>query len=244
MPDVSSQPEADRDLPQPRVPDPVRVATEATFATLARVRRARPFHPRGASFTATVTPLAGQPLAFLGDEPRPALVRCSNAAGLPARMPDVFGLGIRIPDAVRGGPQDFLLVSAGDAPVVRHLLVPARGYDTATRYSSLLLYRHQGALRLIGARYRGPALRRPLRLADLHQAAAEGALVFSIAMCAPTSRWRPIAELRLHERLPASASRRLRFDPWNTASELRPVGPLNHLRASAYEASQRTATSE
>jgi hypothetical protein len=51
---------------------------------------------------------------------------------------------------------------------------------------------------------------------------------------------------RLTERAFAALARRggRAFHPWNTASALVPVGPLNHLRAPAYEASQRTATSE
>lgn len=236
--------EVDREVPHPRVPGPLRAVTHATFAALARLRDARPLHPRGMSFTATLIPRAEQPLAFLGHEPRPALVRCSNAAGMPAWLPDVFGLGIRIPNAVHDRPQDFLLASAGNAPGTRHLLIPARGYNTAHRYSSLLLYRHDGRLRLIGARYSGPALQQPLQLANLQRAAQDDALVFTLSECTPTGRWQPVAELRLRDRLPASASRRLRFHPWNCAPELRPVGPLNHLRASAYTASQRTATSE
>lgn len=242
MPDVAAP--ARGAAPQPRTPRLLRTATEATFAGLARLRGARPFHPRGRSFEATLEPRPGQPLEFLGDAPRPALVRLSNSLGLPAWSPDVLGIGIRIPGAgAQGRPQDFLLASSGEAPVLRHLLAPARGFHTR-RYSSLLLYRHAGRLRLVGARHSGPPPRGPLRLADLDRAAGRGALVFTLAVASPGGRWEPVAELRTGAPLPAADSRALRFHPWNTASELRPVGPLNHLRAGAYDGSQRTATSE
>lgn len=244
MTDAARPLEGHEDMPKPRVPAPLETVTEAAFAALARLRGARSLHPKGVSFTATLTPRPGHPLAFLGDEPREALVRCSNAVGLPAWMPDVFGLAIRIPGVVHGHPQDFLLSSAGEAPLARHLLLPARGYNTVARYSSLVMYRHAGRLQLVGARYSGPALQQPLRLADLAGAVDEGQLVFTLAVSAPTGRWQPIAELRPHQRLPVSASQRLRFNPWNSAPQLRPVGPLNHLRAAAYTGSQRTATSE
>lgn len=230
--------------PRPRVPAPVRATTEAAFAAMAKVRGARPFHPRGASFTATLRVRDGSPLPFLDAAPHLALVRLSNAAGLPAWSPDVLGLAIRIPYAAGAGrPQDLLLASSGHPPGVRHLLVPARGFDTAC-WSSLLLYRHRGELLVVGARFTGPPPRRPLRLADVERAAADGALRFVLSVCAPFGPWRPVAELDVHDRLPALASAGLRFNPWNTCPDLRPVGPLNHLRAAAYEAAQRTATSE
>lgn len=230
--------------PAPQVPGPVRAVVEGAFAAAARLRGARPFHPRGMSFAATLSPLPDQPLALLGDGPRDALVRCSRSAGLPPPFPDVFGLGIRIPGgAGPGRPQDLLLATAGEAPGLRHLLLPARGFSTR-RYSSLLLYRHAGALRLLGARFDGPQARGRLDLPTLEEAAAASALRFTLAIAEPTGPWQPVAELLLHNRIPAEASRRLRFHPWNTAEELRPVGPLNHLRAPAYDASQRNATSE
>lgn len=231
--------------PQPSVPPPVRAVTEAVFTVLARVRGARPFHPKGMSFTATLTPRPGQPLHVLGTDPRGVLMRFSNAAGLPPWLPDVFGIAIRVPDgAAPGRPQDLLLSSSGGSPIVRHVLRPALGFDTVGIYSSLLLYRHRGTRELVGASYDGPRWRRPLRLGDLEAAAAAEALVFTLSLATPTGRWRPIADLRAHERLSPDESRRLRFHPWNTSAELRPIGALNHLRAGAYEASQRTATSE
>lgn len=230
--------------PRPRVPAPVRRVTEAVFAGLARFRDARPFHPVGRSFTATFTPRPGQPLDFLGADARPALLRLSNAAGLPAWLPDVFGIAVRIPNgAGPGRPQDFLLSSSGGAPVARHLLVPARSFSTR-RYSSLLLYRHRGARRLVGARFAGAAPRRPLRLADVDEVAADGGLAFTLALCSPLGAWQRVGNVQAHHRLPAAASEQLRFHPWNTAPELRPVGWLNHLRGGAYDGSQRAATSE
>lgn len=228
--------------PEPRAPAPLRAATEALFAGLARLRDARPFHPRGAAFTATLDADPRGPLAFLGDSS--ALVRCSNSAGLPAWSPDVLGLGIRILDgAGPGAPQDLLLASSGEAPGFRHLLVPSRGYDRP-RYSSLLFYRLDGRLRLVGARYADPTGGAPLKLADLERAASRGDLRFTLAVAAPRGPWEDAAKLALAAKLPVAQAEQLRFHPWLTSARLRPVGPLNHLRAAAYDGAQRAATSE
>jgi hypothetical protein len=230
--------------PAPTSPGPVRAAVEAAFAAAARLRGARPFHPRGAGFRATVRAHEDGALGWLGEEPRRALVRLSNSAGLPARWPDVYGLAVRIPDGSGGGrPLDLLLASSGEAPGVRHLLVPSRGFDVP-RYSSLLLFRSAGRLLLVGARHGGPARRRPLRLADLEDAASDGGLRFVLAVASPMGSWREVAQLEVGEKLPPSTSASLRFHPWHAPPQLAPVGPLNHLRAGAYDAAQRTATSE
>jgi hypothetical protein len=233
------------DQPAPRVPDPARRLSERAFAALARRRGGRAFHPRGTSFEAHLEPLPGRegsPLPFVPARPWPSLVRLSKAAGLPPHLPDVHGLAVRLTDLHGPGrSQDLLLASSGQAPVLRHLLVPTRGF-THRRFSSLLMYRWRGRLVLIGARYAGGAAR--IRLDEVVEAAAAGVLTFDLGVATLLGRWVPVARLNLRRPLLAAASEALRFHPWNTAPTLVPVGPLNHLRAPAYEASQRTATSE
>jgi hypothetical protein len=229
--------------PESNVPAGIDRLTERLFARLARWRDARPFHPRGVCFEGTIrsTESSASP-TFVGDGPRRVLVRLSKAAGLPPRVPDVLGLALRV-EHVYGQErhQDLLLVTSGRWPGVRHLLVPARGYDRRG-FSSLLAYRYDERLVLVGARYAGPRRAQPLRLADLNDDNANG-LRFVLLLAGLTGTWTPVARVVLERRLSDEASMRLRFDPWNAAPSFRPVGPLNHLRAAAYRASRCSATS-
>ena len=219
---------------------------EALFAALAKLQRGRAFHRRGMAFEATIRPAGAEATPqVLPVDGGIALMRLSKGAGLPSWAPDVYGLALRLPDAY--GPdwhQDVLLsTAAGDRPVLRHVLMPTRGADRR-RYSSLLPYRHHDRLVLLGARYAGPRRRTPLRIADLEHAMATGGLTFDLAVAHLRGPWRTIARLTLQRRLPAAEARRLRFHPWNTSPQLPLAGPMSRLRAPAYEASHRAATSE
>jgi len=227
------------------VSPPVRRIVEAVFTALARLQRARAFHPRGMSFEATFrATAAGRTLRVLPADDGVALVRLSKGAGLPGRLPDVWGLAFRLPDAYGPGRhQDVLVSTAGERPGLRHVLLPAIGADRR-RYSSLLPYRHRDRLVLLGARFAGAPRNAPLRITDLEGMAAAGRLTFEVAVAGMRGPWRTVASLTLERRLSAQVSERLRFHPWNTREDLPLVGPMSRLRAPAYEASQRTASSE
>jgi hypothetical protein len=224
---------------------PARRAVEAVFAGLARLQRGRAFHRRGMTFEATIRHTdMGRSLGVLPVDRDVALVRVSKGAGLPSHVPDVYGLAMRQPDAYGPGRhQDVLVSTAGERPGLRHVLMPTTGADRR-RYSSLLPYRHRDGLVLLGARYAGTPRAAPLQIAELEDAADTGALIFEVAVAGLRGPWRTIAWLVLERRLPADLSKRLRFHPWNTSPQLALVGPMSRLRAPAYEASQRTATSE
>jgi hypothetical protein len=235
--------DAAHQAPTPHVWPPARRAVEALFAGIARLQHGRAFHPRGRTFEAGIHQAADTP-AVLPTGGGVALVRLSKAVGLPAGIPDVYGLAFRLPDVF--GPdrhQDVLLSTAGERPGLRHVLMPATGVDRR-RYSSLLPFRHQGRLILLGARYAGPPRVAPLHLSELEDAAEAGGLTFEVGVARARGPWRTVAVLTLHRRVPAGVSERLRFHPWNTSTELPLAGPMSNLRAPAYEASQRSATSE
>lgn len=231
--------------PSPRVWPPARRAVEALFAGLARLQRGRALHRRGMAFEATIRHTEiGRKLRVLPVDGDVALVRVSKGAGLPSRVPDVYGLAFRQPNAYGPGRhQDVLVSTAGELPGLRHVLIPTIGADRR-RYSSLLPYRHRNALVLLGARYAGAARAAPMRIGELESAANAGALTFEVAVAGLWGPWRTIAWLVLERRLPPDQAERLRFHPWNTSPELVLVGPMSRMRAPAYEASQRTATSE
>lgn len=234
-----------RSGPRPTVWAPVERTVSAAFAGLARLRRARAFHPEGASYEGSIRPTRlPEELPFLAAGERPALVRLSKGAGLPPRIPDVYGLSFRIPDVYGpGAHQDVLLASSGQRPVARHAIAPTIGFDRR-HFSTVLVYRYRGQLTLVGARYIGARRTAPLQLGRLDDAMHDGELAFEVSVAGLRGPWRSVGTLSLARRLPAGLSKQLRFHPWNASAEFRPVGPLNHVRAAAYEASQRTATSE
>lgn len=197
----------------------------AIFAALSAARGRRIFHPDGVSFTATFTS------SFFDVDDMPAIVRVSRAFGLPAALPDIPGLAIKIPDLHgRGRDQDFLLVAVLDRPLLR--LLPRLGWGMiGDVYSTLLPYRLlSGAHVVIGARRIGER-------ATL--AGAPGHLRFELTMAHPRRRAARIGTLQIERRLAPATGEALCFNPWNTGALLRPAGLLNALRDRAYQGSQR-----
>lgn len=114
---------------------PAGAALGGLFRAAGAVRpAAKPLHPRGDVVSATLTRRpADEPtgVAFLDTPGRDVvLVRRSRAAGLPAWLPDVQGLAVRVPRP-DGGHGDLLLASTGLGTISRFLLVPARGRTRA-----------------------------------------------------------------------------------------------------------------
>lgn len=207
--------------PRPSVPEPVERVAAGVFSTLSAIRRKRIFHPRGDGFEADFE--VDRPLHRYDGIPllserttHPATVRLSRAIGFPPPLPDLLGLAFRI----ETGPQDFLLVSSARPPALRHLLLPTRAGFGANTYSSILPYRIADEVRLVGALPIDP-------------------LEYDIAIAPLGGEWEPFARLRLRAALPDEETERLELNPWNTSPGLKPIGPLNGLRRSAYDGSQR-----
>ena len=210
----------------------------ATFGIASALRGHRIFHPGGMAFRGRFRARRGAPLAGLTSAR--AVVRLSRGVGLPQPLPDVLGVAVKLPDLHGPGcDQDLLFASSIDAPLLHHLLVPARSF-LGTTFSSGLFYRLDGRLVLLGL---VPLARRPERadtdLGEVCTAQLRGPVGFTLAVAGEWERWRPIGDLELHALLPASEAERLEFDPWNTAPPLEPVGLLNRLRDAAYRGSQQ-----
>jgi hypothetical protein len=114
----------------------------------ARRWRARPLHPIGTVLAGTLHleadggPGGAAPGAAALGAPatHPVVVRVSRAAGLPAPLPDVFGLGVHWTAGDR--PQDLLLSATGLGRVTRFLLAPrfrplAGGFGTLMPFRDL-----------------------------------------------------------------------------------------------------------
>lgn len=227
-------------------------ALAGVFERLSRARGKRIFHPFGVGFAATLEPVGGRgaeggggvaasaggepSLPFLR-EPVEAKVRLSRALGLPEWLPDPCGLALRVPDAYgEGRHQDLLLVSSALVPGGRHLPLPSRHFLDRP-YSSLLPYRLEGELLLLGARCAGATGQSP-KLADLRQREV-GDLVFELMVASLAGEWRPVARLTHGNRLPPEETERLGFDPTNTGGGFELAGLVNRLRGPSYRGSQR-----
>ena len=218
--------------------------TGMLFEWISRLRGAKAAHPAGTVYEAVLRVDGGAhvpPGATLLATPAEhrAVVRFSRSVGLPPRLPDLFGIAIRLPDVHgRGRHQDFLMVSSVDAPVLHHIFIPVMDAQRAP-CSCSLPYRTGDRLLLVGAQPLAGSPRPAGRTLDekLERAAATGQLRFALSIASLAGRFAPVGELRVGKRLPDEMNG-IRFNPWNTGGGLVPAGALNRLRAYAYPASQ------
>src|SRR4051794_511668 len=150
-------------------------------------------HPRGAVFRGVLQRGTGP--APIGvpwlDEPvrSEVLVRISRGFGLPAPLPDLLGLAVRIPD----GPVDLLLSTTPTGPLVRLLPLPRRNAGTA--YTSIMGYRSDaGTLRLAAL---GQARGVPSDPEPLAGAVARDGLAFVLAPAPGQGAWDAFGRLEV-----------------------------------------------
>jgi hypothetical protein len=200
------------------------------LGAIARWRGGKPMHPRGAVFDAVLERQGGDwGVPWLDARASdPVVVRLSRGAGLPAPLPDLLGLAIRL----RGddGPVDLLLTTTGRGRLTR--LVPFLRRDTAAVYSSIMGYRSDaGSLRLAAFPEADGVPSDPEPLAG---AVSLDGLGFILAACRGLGPWRPFARLSLRGPLP-SLDPDVRFDAVrNPPPGLVPDGPMARFRAPAY----------
>jgi hypothetical protein len=224
---------------------PLTSAAAGLFGGLSALRGKRVFHPNGVAYRATLTfLLEGQidpRLRFAAGTCADGVVRFSRGFGLPQKMPDFLGLAIKLRDlAGTGRDQDFLLVTSGEGPIMRHLLMPARGFFRH-HYSTVLPYRSAwgddsvlfGAKPTAGLQGLADAT-----FDDIAVAAAAGLLRFDFLTASLGAHWKIAGSLLVTNKVDQDATEGLRFNPWNSHPSLVPAGPLNTWRKSSYEKSQ------
>jgi hypothetical protein len=182
------------------------------------VRRPRPIHSTGLLLTGSIRWLprtrARCGVAWIDDRDGGATqdvtARFSRGAGLPAALPDVLGLAVRVP--AEPGSADLLLSTTGLGPAGRFVLQP-RFTPTGARFSTLMPYRGGQGPVLVAARARAPA-RLPARTEDLRDALAGSPWALDLLVATPLGRWHRFAELELR---PAARgpldTPEIRFDP-------------------------------
>ena len=218
-------------------------ATARVFRAGSAVRGAKVFHPRGLAFTGTVV-VDGDPDAPASPWLRTpgtyrAVARFSRGAGLPAPLPDLLGLAVRVLDAHGPGrPQDLLLITSVDQPVLHHLFVPA--FDAQARpYSSATPYRIGGTSWLMGALPRADSPRAEGGSMEerLRASVAAGGVALDLAAARVGGRFQRFGELRVEQEVPGGGDH-LRFNLFNTGGGLEPVTWINRIRRRTYQQSQ------
>jgi hypothetical protein len=160
-----------------------------------------------------------------------AVVRLSRGAGLPAPLPDVLGLAVRLLGGER--PVDLLLSSAGRGRWTRFLPLPR--VDAGVPYSTIMGYRSvAGTLRLAAVP------ERPERLGSDPGPVAAGApgAVFRLLVARGGGEWVPFARLELSGRA-GELDPDVRFDAVrNPPPGLLADGAMARFRAPAYAAAR------
>jgi hypothetical protein len=197
----------------------------STATRIVAVRpAAKPLHPRGSVVGGTLHRFGAEDKAGAawldqaGDDH--VLVRQSRAVGLPAPVPDIFGLAIRVPTEA-GRPGDLLFASTGLGRLTRFTLTPARSPYTRPM-TTLLPYRTPAGAVLLSAVF-----------PDEHKVA--------LAWAIGAGPWHPFAELLLHGDPADEADLRLSFDPVeNLVPGLETYEWVRRLREPAYATARRS----
>lgn len=192
---------------------------------LAARPAAKPLHPRGALVRGTLhrfgdgSGAGAEWLDRAGDDD--VLVRQSRAVGLPAPLPDIFGLAIRVPTE-GGNHGDLLLASTGLGRLTRFTLTSARSAHRRPM-TTLLPYRTAA----------GPVLLSAVFQSEIH---------VDLAWAIGSGAWHPFAELVLDkEPIDETADPLVSFDPVrNIPPGLDTYDWVRRLREPAYVTARRS----
>lgn len=204
-------------------------------AAAARRWRSRPLHPTGVVLGGRLSidsPDAPGGAALGAPVTHPVLVRVSRAAGLPAPLPDVFGLAVHWTAA--GRPQDLLLAATGLGRVTRFLLAP-RIRPLGCGFGTLMPFRDlDDRAVLLAAAPAGP--RDPGPGPGDREPAALAGVELRLLSAHPGGRWHRLGTLRCGEIVTADAPR---ADPVrNVPGALGTYAWAAALRAPAYRAAR------
>jgi hypothetical protein len=221
------------------------------FRFLKVARPGRPIHPQGVGLAGELT-RTGNPDGPSGldwlDAPGTDDVnaRFSRSVGLPARLPDILGLALRVTpsdggarrttnddgasQASEGGLADVLFASTGWQVPGRFLLQPKLDVATAT-LTTLMPYR---------GRY-GPVLLGLRTISLPGGSVASGQWVLGLYWAKPAGPWQQCGELRL-QAAPQPADTALRFNPLdNPPPGAQAYAWTRRLRERSYHAAQQPA---
>jgi hypothetical protein len=198
----------------PAIAELAGVVLAAGMSAIGAVRGPRPIHTTGLLLTGRVRwhrrTEARSGIAWIDDRPAgdsPVTARLSRGAALPALLPDVIGLAVRVGD----GQGDLLLSSTGIGVPGRFVLRPRRTPAGAV-LSTLMPYRGAQGPVLVAARSTAPTAM-PARMEDIRAQLTRSPWRLDLMSASPTGLWRCFAELEL---VPADGpidAAEPRFDP-------------------------------
>ncbi|MDZ7918262.1 MAG: phosphodiesterase [Rhodococcus sp. (in: high G+C Gram-positive bacteria)] len=207
------------------------------FRALSAVRGARAFHPDGVSYNAELVRLVPDDSA-LPLYPCVVSVRVSKGIGVPAGLPDVAGVAIRLPPAVLGGvPWDIVLAGSATGRFGRMVPWPSASWNAA-HLSSLMPLKYEGRLWWLRARITAPTFG-GMRIDDVAHALEHDRVNILIEHAGGTGVFEPLATV--HSMHPTSPVLEIAaFDPIrNCPPVVRPQPEwLRALRLSAYRNSR------
>lgn len=179
---------------------------------------AKPLHPRGVVVRGSLRRSGGGASTGAAWLDRPGddqvLVRHSRAVGLPASMPDIYGLALRVPTE-SGRHGDLLFASTGLGRLTRFTLTPSLS-PYARPLTTLLPYRTPVGAVLLSAVF-------------------QDEVTLALAWAARSGAWHHFAELSLHADPVDGADLPVSFDPVrNTLPGLEPYDWVRRLRQPAY----------
>jgi hypothetical protein len=203
----------------------------AVFRAVGAARRDRALHPRGATFGAVVTTTgsgaSGVPWLDQAASTEVTL-RVSRATGLPAPLPDIHGIALRVPGQALGkdGPADLLFAGTGDSSLGRFVLAPRLRADGGP-LTTLLPYRSpRGPLELRLVPHGGPRHDGPVPAG------------FTLSYAIGSGQWRDVGEVVVGAALPESVDR-VRHDPvLNLLPGTSQYGVVSRLREPSYRAAR------
>ncbi|WP_139278363.1 phosphodiesterase [Rhodococcoides fascians] len=207
------------------------------FRGLSAVRNARAFHPDGVSFSGSLERLLpdryGIPLRSCE-----VTVRISKGIGIPAGLPDVAGVAIRVPPLEVGAtPWDLLLAGSATGVVGRMVPWPSTSWNDA-HLSSLMPVKYQGRMWWLRARLTRPQMN-GMSVADVRQAIDDHGVSLVLEHACGTAAFEPLAVV--HSTTILQPSEEIdAFDPvMNSPASVRPQPEwLRNLRLSAYRNSR------
>jgi len=225
------------------------VIAAPAVAAIARLRRARMFHPEGLTFVGTCTPIAG-PFRSLGEQLGGHVLARVSAALWRGDVEhfDVLGLALRfrhgsveLDEDAREGDQDLLT-----ATIRSPLTMPLSPFFTdasdfaGNRYWAVSPFEYHGArIELRLSPVDPPEKTEGSRVERLRAAVAAGRASWWLESRRTLHlTWHPLARIDLREPIELDQEA-LFFDPFR-GGPLKPVGLVHAIRRATYAASQRT----
>lgn len=191
-------------LPRAPIARALGALLDGAFAAIRLLRAPRPIHSRGVVYEGRIRWIPDAvpaDVSWIDDAPTaaiPVVARLSRSISLPAPLPDVIGLALRVTHD--GRPVDIELASTGWGIPSRFFLAMHRRAEHA-RFGTLLPYRGRRGAVLLGARTRSgrPRATDPRDLASATETSQDATAEWTLTLghASAVGRWHPFGVVEL-----------------------------------------------